>query len=148
MRKLSRDGQDTAFLSLWCLLMKSRQTGSPGRSVVPHREPTLLRQNLPGRQHGLGKFRGKDGKAGSYWLLGSLQIWKIPWPHGSEAHILLVGGLEPFLFSHYIGNNHPNWLIFSEELKPPANQSSFPGKLLSTICGRFPLCFFSTSGKA
>ena len=26
--------------------------------------------------------------------------------------LLLVGGLEHFLFSHILGNNHPNWLIF------------------------------------
>ena len=32
---------------------------------------------------------------------------------------LLVGGLEHVFFSPYIGNNHPNWLIFSEGLKPP-----------------------------
>ena len=29
----------------------------------------------------------------------------------------LVGGLEHFLFFPYIGNNHPNWLIFSEKCK-------------------------------
>ena len=31
----------------------------------------------------------------------------------------LVGGLEHFLA--YIGNNHPNWLFFSEGLKPPTS---------------------------
>ena len=35
--------------------------------------------------------------------------------------ILLVGGFNHFLFSIIYGNNHPNWLIFSEGLEPPTS---------------------------
>ena len=42
----------------------------------------------------------------------------------------MVGGLEHFLFSHSVGNNHPNWLsCFSEGLKPPTSQD-YPQILL------------------
>jgi hypothetical protein len=31
----------------------------------------------------------------------------------------LVGGLEQLDYFPYIGNNHPNWLIFFRGVKPP-----------------------------
>ena len=36
----------------------------------------------------------------------------------------LVGGLEQVVFP-YVENNHPNWLIFSEGLKPPTRRYSY-----------------------
>ena len=50
----------------------------------------------------------------------------IPAPHLIISVSYLVGGLEHFLFFPYIGNNHPNWLIFFRGVAQPPTRYHYP----------------------
>ena len=49
----------------------------------------------------------------------------ILWSRYSWLNPSLIGGLEHFLLFPYIGNSNPNWLFFSEGLKPPTRSFFF-----------------------
>ena len=79
----------------------------------------------------------------SDWLLSVVVSGRCSWKHQSPQSTVgpflrdgstlymhlylilldLVGGLEHFFIFAYIGNNHPNWLFFSEGFKPPTSNS-------------------------
>ena len=87
-------------------------------------------------------WQGEPGAA-AQWI-GAHRIQPLL---GYTQPLYLVGGLEHFICFHmfpYIGNNHPNWLIFvSEGLKPPTSFGS--SNLPISAMSMHDSCWFSAS---
>ena len=86
------------------------------RSSTARWSPTPSMKRL-GRSEATSANGASAGLSWSWWI--------------DEAK--LVGGLEHFSFVPYIGNNHPNWPIFSEGLKPPTRKLPWHGDMVERI---------------
>ena len=67
-----------------------------------------------------------------------LVIWNnIMW---LKQNILLIGGLEDFFVFPYIGNNHPNWLIFFRGVETTNHISILLKTSTSRLLNTWPTC--------
>ena len=84
------------------------------QSPCPQQSPTVLRRKpwlWRWKAWGWYCFRVFTSWLGTSWNNRHiLDLMGIGWRRYQLTY--LVGGLDHFLFSPYIGNNHPNWLIF------------------------------------